>query len=63
MTELFPLIIAEIPHAILIGPMIFVSPFLDFVRICESTGSLRVQLDSGTLCLENDFLLIRRYDF
>ena len=41
---------------VLIGCMIFLSPFLDFTRMSMSTVSFFAQLGSGILCLQNAFL-------
>ena len=40
----------------LINCMIFLSPFLDVLRISMSTVSSLAQLDSGILCLQNAFI-------
>ena len=43
---------------ILIGCMIFMSPFLDILRIPMSTVSFFTQPESGILCLQNAFLCL-----
>ena len=53
----FPfLILVAGPLVILIGCMIFLSPFLYVIRISTSTVSFLTLLDSGILCLQNTFL-------
>ena len=50
------LILEEGLLVILIDWMIFLSPFLDVIRMCILTVSFLAQLDSGILCVWNAFL-------
>ena len=45
----------EDPLTILIGCVIFLSSFLDVIRIAMSAVSFLAQLDCGILCLQNAF--------
>ena len=50
------LILEEGLLVILIDWMIFLSPFLDVIRMCMLTVSFLAQLDSVILCVWNAFL-------
>ena len=50
------LILVTGPVVIVIGCMIFLSPFLDIIRMSMSSFPFLIQLGSGILCLQNAFL-------